>query len=150
MTRAKFRTITPQLLPQKVFDEAFERASREMERDVKGAFSDAVSAWKHQPTWRGYVRVDNTSIYISVGTTDEIFKFVDEGTIPHIIRPKRPGGFLHWVSTDGADHFAKEVHHPGTKAQEITKSIHDIWINMMPEYFEKHLSQAVKDSGHKI
>jgi hypothetical protein len=149
MARSKFKTILPKLLPQKVFDTAFENASREMEKDVKGAFSDAVSKWKHQPVWRGYVRLGSNEIYISVGTTDEIFKFVDEGTKAHIIKPVT-AKVLHWVDAGGDDHFAKLVHHPGTKAQEISKSIHDIWVGLMPDYFDKHLAQAIKESGHAI
>lgn len=149
MARARFKTIIPKLLPQNVFDKAFERASREMEKDVKAAFKDAVKDWKHQPEWRGYVRIGSDEIFISVGTTDEIFKYVDEGTRPHIIRPVR-ARVLHWVDPSGQDIFAKIVHHPGTKAQEISKSIHDIWIGLMPDYFDKYLVQAINESGHKM
>jgi len=151
MARAVFKTIIPKLLPQKVFDDAFEKASREMEKDVKGAFEDSTSAWKHKPTWRGYVRIESTSIYISVGTQDEIFKFVDEGTVAHIIRPVT-AKVLHWVDVStGEDHFAKEVHHPGTKAQHISKDIHDIWSGgLMADYFDKYLVQAIQASGHAI
>ncbi|WP_037935373.1 hypothetical protein [Streptosporangium roseum] len=42
--------------------------------------------------------------------------FVEVGTRPHTIRPKKPGGLLRWVS-GGKVHFAKVVHHPGTSAQ---------------------------------
>lgn len=43
--------------------------------------------------------------------------FVEVGTRPHVIRPKRPNGWLRWVGSDGRVHFAKVVHHPGTSAQ---------------------------------
>lgn len=149
MARAAFRTILPKLLPLKVFDDAFEKASRQMEKDVKGAFEDAVSEWEHQPTWRGYVRVGADQIYISVGTNDLIFKFVDEGTKAHIIRPVR-AKTLRWVS-GGETFFAKEVHHPGTKAQKISQTIRDIWSGgLMAEYFDNYLVQAIRESGHAI
>lgn len=147
--RAKFKTIIPKLLPPKVFEDAFEKASREMEKDVKGAFEDAVSTWQHQPVWRGYVRIAGSDIYISVGTTDEVFKFVDEGTVGHMIRPVR-AKVLHWVTPEGEDAFSKGHWVKGIKAQEISKSIHDIWVNMMPEYFDKYLVQAIRESGHAI
>jgi hypothetical protein len=149
MARAKFRTITPSLLPQKVFDAAFEKASREMEKDVKGAFEDRTASWKHKPVWRGYVRIDSSKIYISVGTADEIFKFVDQGTKAHIIRPVR-AKVLHWITPKGEDAFAKEVHHPGNKAQNISKDIHDIWVGMMPDYYDKYLVEAIQESGHAM
>lgn len=147
--RAKFRPITPKLLPMKVFTDNFEKAARLMEADVKGAFEDATEKWKTPPVWRGYVRLRGADIYISVGTTNEIFKFVDEGTVAHIIRP-RNAKFLHW-NTGGEDFFAKEVHHPGTKAQNISKNIQEIWNDgLMQEYFEDALITAVQESGHAI
>ena len=150
MSGAKFRTIAPKLLPIKVFEQNFQKAARLMEKDVKAAFADAVAKWKHQPEFRGYVRIDSKGIYISVGTQDLIFKFQDLGTKAHIIRPKRRGGTLHWTSPAG-EFFAKEVHHPGTKAQEISKKIQDIWAGgLMAEYFEDALTDSVMESGHAI
>ena len=147
--RAKFKTILPKLLPPQVFDKAFESASREMEKDVKGAFQDVTDRWKHVVTWRGYVRIAADSIYISVGTTDEIFKFVDEGTVGHMIRPVR-AKVLHWVTPEGEDAFSKGHWVKGIDAREFTKTIHDIWVGLMPDYFDKHLAQAIKESGHAI
>lgn len=39
--------------------------------------------------------------------------FLDEGSVPHEIRPRRPGGFLRWEDDNGDVHFAKRVWHPG-------------------------------------
>lgn len=71
---------------------------------------------------------------IEAGT--EYASFVEEGTEPHAILPKAAAGlvgplpegqsrrkrgtgaprsFLSWVGADGAQHFAREVHHPGTQ-----------------------------------
>lgn len=150
MARAQFRSISPSLLDPKIFNAAFEAAAREMEKDVKGAFIDAVSGWKHKPVWRGYVRLNADQIYISVGTTDQIFKYVDEGTKAHIIKPVR-AKMLHWVDpTSGEDVFAKEVHHPGSKAQNISKDIREVWLGLMPDYFDRELVKAIKESGHAI
>lgn len=41
--------------------------------------------------------------------------FMEVGTRPHIIRPKRPDGWLRWIDRDGRVRFAKVVHHPGTR-----------------------------------
>lgn len=150
MARAVFRSISPSLLDPNIFANAFEQASRAMEHDVKGAFIDATSTWKNKPVWRGYVRLSADNIYISVGTTDLIFKFVDEGTKAHIIRPIK-AKMLHWVDAgSGEDRFAKEVHHPGTKAQHISKDIREIWLGLMPDYFDKYLMQAIQQSGHAM
>jgi hypothetical protein len=148
MARTQFRSIAPSLLDPKLFLSAFEKAARAMERDVKGAFLDATSGWKHKPVWRGYVRLTADNLYISVGTVDQIFKFVDEGTVAHIIRPVR-ARMLHWTE-NGQDFFAKEVHHPGTQAQNISKEIREIWIGLMPDYFDQALQEAIQQSGHAI
>jgi len=150
MARARFKTIIPQLLPPGVFQDAFEKAAREMEKDVKGAFEDATSAWRHKPVWRGYVRLGSDLIYISVGTTDEIFKFVDQGTIAHFIKPVR-AKVLHWVDeSTGEDRFSMGHEVKGIKAQKISETIRDIWVGLMPDYFDKHLQAAIRESGHAI
>lgn len=48
--------------------------------------------------------------------------YVENGTAPHVIfaKPRFNGddarpGVLHWVGSDGEDHFAPYVNHPGTK-----------------------------------
>ena len=151
MPRAVFRTIIPKLLPPKVFQDAFEKASREMEKDVKGSYEDAVVTWKNKPTFRGYVRIAAESIYISVGTTDEVFKFVDQGTKAHFIKPVR-AKVLHWVDpTTGEDRFSKGHQVSGIKPRDITKSINAIWSGgLMADYFDRYLQQAIKESGHAI
>ena len=150
MARTVFRSISPSRLDPNLFAKAFENASRAMEADVKSAFIDITSGWKNPPVWRGYVRLTADDIYISVGTTDEIFKFVDEGTKAHIIRPVR-AKMLHWVDeASGEDRFAKEVHHPGSKAREYSKEIREIWLGLMPDYFDKYLFEAIQKSGHAI
>jgi HK97 gp10 family phage protein len=46
--------------------------------------------------------------------------YVEFGTQPHIIRPKNKKA-LHWKNGK-KDVFAKEVHHPGTKAQPFIRN----------------------------
>ena len=42
--------------------------------------------------------------------------FVENGTRPHEIRPKRAGGVLRFVASDGAVVLTRRVMHPGTTA----------------------------------
>lgn len=149
MARAKFRAIIPTKLPGKVFDDAFEKAARKMEKDVKGVFQDYVANWKHQPDFRGYVRVGSSDIYISVGTTDEVFKFLDEGTIRHFVAPVN-ATVLHWITPEGTDAFSMGHWVKGIKAREMVKSVMDTWTDLMPEYFDANLKVAVQESGHAI
>ncbi len=150
MARSKFRTIVPKLLPKKVFDDAFQAAAREMERDVKGAFEDATKFFKQQPVFRGYVRINGDQIYISVGTNSVPFRYYDlgNGGPGRIIRPVRAKA-LHWVDPNGEDVFVKYVH--GYDGKKISEEIQHIWgTDLMADYFDRHLMQAIQESGHAI
>jgi len=150
MARTVFRSISPSRLDPNLFSKAFEQASRAMERDVKSAFTDITSGWKNPPVWRGYVRLTADNIYISVGTTDQIFKFVDEGTVAHIIKPVR-AKVLHWIDpASGEDRFSKGHWVKGITAQNISGEIREIWLGLMPDYFDKYLMEAIQQSGHAI
>lgn len=55
-----------------------------------------------------------------VATDVDYAPYVEYGTRPHIIEPKKPGGVLHWVDPgSGKDVFARRVHHPGTHGQHM-------------------------------
>jgi hypothetical protein len=150
MARAKFRTIIPKLLPKKVFDDAFEAAAREMEKDVKGAFDDATAFFKNKPIFRGYVRISGEEIYISVGTDSVPFRYYDlgNGGPGRIIRPVR-ASVLHWVDPSGEDVFVKWVR--GYDGKKVSESIQAIWAGgLMADYFDRHIQQAIEESGHAI
>jgi len=52
----------------------------------------------------------------TIGSNVYYAPFVNDGTRPHIIKPKRPGGSLRFV-IGGRVVYAKVVHHPGTRAR---------------------------------
>lgn len=72
--------------------------------------------WRHRVTWRIERKGDDQS---DVVTDDEIFFYQDQGTKPHVIRPKRKRA-LSWPS---AAHPVRRVNHPGTPAQRFTDTI---------------------------
>lgn len=41
--------------------------------------------------------------------------FMEVGTRPHVIRPRRQGGWLRWQGADGRIYLAHQVTHPGTR-----------------------------------
>lgn len=65
---------------------------------------------------------DQLGLYVDIASPartpqgEPLGLFMEVGTRPHVIRPKKPDGWLRWVS-GGKVHFAKVVHHPGTSAQ---------------------------------
>lgn len=52
----------------------------------------------------------------TVFTNVEYAQMVHDGTRPHIIRPRRPGGVLRF-QVGGQVVYARVVHHPGTRAR---------------------------------
>jgi len=56
-----------------------------------------------------------SELHWRVGSTSEIAPHMEYGTSPHVIRPKNAKS-LHWYDweNEGADVYAKQVHHPGT------------------------------------
>ena len=47
--------------------------------------------------------------------------YVHEGTRPHVIRPRNPGGVLHFTM-NGRSVFARSVNHPGTAARPFLRN----------------------------
>lgn len=78
---------------------------------------------------------NNMTLYLAHGM--KYGRFLEEGTAPHIIRPKNKKA-LHW---HGAAHPVKQVNHPGTKPYPIledtlranrarlVKTVGDYWAN---------------------
>lgn len=80
---------------------SFKNRTGDLEESIKGV----GLGWTGNDVYEGEVRAH--AAYAS---------FVEKRTRPHVIvvRSKR---FLHWEEPQGDHHFAKVVHHPGTKAQ---------------------------------
>lgn len=126
-------------------------------------FQDIVSDWKHKPNFRLQVRIQRNRMTITVfaqGQNADIWKYVDEGTKAHVIRPKgkKPlrfkGGYVprttpiaeygglgkatgNWTS-------AKQVYHPGTKAREFTVTIGDEFQPLFSSVIENVFRRIVR------
>ena len=126
---------------------------------VQADFKKTAATWSHQPTW--YTTRRGTIWYI--GTKDEIYGYVDEGTSPHIIAPKKPGGRLRFfgggfkpksrvgyiASYNGVTAskdltYTKIVHHPGTKARNFSKKIAEKW----QKEFAKMMRAGIKRAAN--
>ena len=122
-----------------------------IKRGVKANFEAVTADWKNKPTFvaRKYITGEGFRITCSPrkNKAGQIFHYVNKGTPPHVIRPKRakalrfrlgykprtfPGPARIRVSGGGGKAtgkvvFAKIVHHPGTKAREFDKAIMAYW-----------------------
>jgi hypothetical protein len=149
------------IIPKKKFlgdinalERAIEQVLDNAGYDALSLFEDTTRTWKNRPTF--YMRKIGAGR--SVGTRSNIYKFVDKGTRPHTIRPKRAGGVLRfkaggfkaktkpgriqsfkgsagqkWISSKG-------VQHPGTEARGFSKDIGE----RMQKEITKEMKRAIK------
>lgn len=104
-------------------------------KQVKADYDKTVATWRNKPSFSIEAPADNERV---IGTDDEIYGYVDDGTRPHVIvahgktlafpgqsSPKTAprvigsgGG-----SRGGATVFTKRVQHPGTDARDFSEVI---------------------------
>lgn len=70
-------------------------------------------------------------------------RFVEEGTAPHVIRP-RTAGALYWP---GAPHPVRLVHHPGTKANPVLRTTAE---QKYPELPMRIRYELAKSAGKRL
>jgi len=96
-----------------------------------------VSTWKRQPAFEVKTQGESTTI----GTDNPIYGYVNDGTKPHVIRPKKAkrlafyaGGFVSKTVPNRLQArtgrvantnpvFAQGVQHPGTQARDFTGQV---------------------------
>lgn len=98
-----------------------------------------VRTWKHKPTFDVTITRQGGDYSVSAGTDDEIYGYVNDGTKPHVIRPKR-SKYLRFSSgykaktrvgvigsndggSFGGDVFSKGVYHPGFVGRKFAQKI---------------------------
>ena len=134
----RLRTIRPSRDP---FDLAAYRRARtkaldETAKETKQLLEQTTATWRDKPAFEIQENGENERV---VGTDDEIYGYVDDGTRPHVIVAKS-GGVLAFGpgaqaktrprvissgsgSRGGATVFRPRVQHPGTEAREFSETI---------------------------
>lgn len=108
-------------------------------------FKTTTATWSHKVAFQIDKSRPDRRV---VGTDDEIYGYVTEGTRPHVIvahgkalafpgggfRPKTRVKYIgsNKGSTGGATVFRKVVHHPGTEAREFEDVIAEKWQKELP------------------
>jgi hypothetical protein len=113
-------------------------------RHIESEYRKTTATWTHKPKFETVTDITSGDMTILVGTDDEVYGYVDEGTRPHVITPKanNPRGLLFFQEgyvaktvprvlgsraggRFGAVVAAKAVRHPGTEARGFTQMIQD-------------------------
>lgn len=116
-----------------------EEAKKEAKK-LKQEFGGTVTRWKRKPQFTITLQEGGN---FEVGTDNEIYKYVDEGTKPHVIRAKNAPylsffrtGFVSKTKANSLNTRAgraanqnfrqpQMVKHPGTKPRNFTKLIRE-------------------------
>ena len=123
-------------------------------------FEATVRTWDHEVIFQKEIRVLKTRIIGIVWTDDEIYGYVDKGTKPHKIRPKKatilafPETYLAKTAinligsgsggSSGDTVFAKEVDHPGNDPRNFSKIIRDYMQELMAEEMKRTMRKTKK------
>ena len=146
------RFISPAVV-QKAVDRGYARLAA---LTVEG-FERTTATWKKRPTFT----IKVTRKGFTVSTDDKIYGYVDEGTRPHRIMPKRPDGVLRFNSpfrakttpnsisstagsVGGDVNYRRGVNHPGTKARNFTKLIQKKIDKVKASIMQDEINKAVR------
>jgi hypothetical protein len=159
------KAIKPNRLKDKAMYAAIEKAADTFSKDILLEFEITTATWEHQVKFEREISVGPASIDILVGTDDEIYRYVDEGTRPHMIYPKgdyplrfqsgynaktTPGLISSkYGGSFGDVVYARGVSHPGTKAREFDKNITKKMGRPFRVAMEKAMRDARNASGHE-
>lgn len=107
----------------------------ETAKKIRADLEKTTKTWKHKVIFTIKIGSAGSEVQATVQTDDEIYGWVTHGTKPHIIRPRNakvlrfftPYGAktrVRWIGSSKGSRgnrvvYAKEVHHPGTKAREF-------------------------------
>lgn len=135
---------------------AVKAAMRETAEGARNDFERTTATWENKPSFE----LIETTTGIVVGTDDQIYQYVDEGTRPHIIAPKA-GKALRFMGGHRAKSTPRvigsgsggasgpviirrgAVQHPGTKARDFTEVISKKAENELPVVMAAHIGAAV-------
>ena len=131
------------------------RALEEVGDEAIRQYGRPVSTWSKKPQFVKEIDSHGPEYELLVGTDDRVFNWVDEGTRPHVIKPRGPwplrfmSGF-HPKTTPGSMQAgqggsfgsqvtARGVNHPGGKPRRFTEQVQKIINRFGPKVFRKRL-----------
>ena len=164
-----YKAIKPDKLKTDAMVREIEKALKEAGEILLDAHKRIVTTWDPPPTFKvstSRVTMNTKRLIVGVSTDDMRWKWTDEGTKPHVIRPKnakrlmfptkfspksRPGRLQAYAGSSGPPMaVAMEVHHPGTKARDFTGQIRKKRAPQVRGALLRGMQRAVKASGHEI
>jgi hypothetical protein len=141
------------------------RANKEIAAEIKADFATTTATWQHQPRFEQRTRNEPTGSAVTVGTADPVYRFLDEGTRPHGIQPKKPGGVLRFQWGGPGSYQAKTtpgvfssgqggpsgplvarrwVWHPGTRPRFWSVLLQRKWETAAPVVLRRYVAAWIR------
>jgi hypothetical protein len=161
------KKIKPRRLQDKAMRLVLLNAMRKAGTVIKKDFEKTTKTWSNKPKFEALVSLKPPGPTLLVGTNDEVYRFVDEGTEEHFIFPVNkkalafPGGPYTAKTKPGViDSFAGGpsgetkvrawTWHPGTAPREFDKTIKKAREPWFKRQMEIAMREAARVSGHQI
>lgn len=158
----KMQAIVPPNLDAKRLIRALRNGMKNASEDVIVDFMTTTMTWKHQPTFKA---TEVSAAEWIVSTDDNVWAMLNDGTKPHIIRPKRakflrfqwggPGSFKAKTrpgylgsnkgKVSGPVVFRRQVRHPGTKARKWTDAAKVKWDRELGDIVQRAIDAEVSN-----
>lgn len=162
------KTIKPARLNKAAMKRELHKGMMEAKKEILADFRKTTRTWKRKPKFEGAMDLSGPGPVVIVGTDNEIYRYVDEGTKPHPIFPRRAktlrfrwggkGSYRAKTRVRIIDSFpggatGKIVHrayvqHPGTKARNFADEIQKRRRTWYKRRMEEAMREAAKASGH--
>lgn len=166
MSVVKVKVIKPKRLKEKEMRLELLNGLRAAAKAVEKDYLLTVATWKRKPKFETIIALGKSKAEFLVGTDDEIYRYVDEGTKPHLIFPVKARA-LHFFAGGGpktqpgvigsssgskgsSEVFTKAVNHPGTKARKFSEVINRKHERAFKERMHEAMRKAREKSGHAI
>lgn len=140
-------------------------ATRKAGNDIRKDFEETTKTWTNKPEFQVVYAVRPNGPEVLVGTDNEIYRYVNEGTKPHPIFPVRakalrfqagyvaktvPGQlFSRAGGSFGNVVFRPYVMHPGTEARNFDDIIQKAWKSKFKTRIEQAMREAAEATDHK-
>lgn len=144
------------LADSKAMDGAIKNAIEMATTAAKVDFEVTTQTWSHSVNFRKEKGATSGKVW----TDDEVYSWVNNGTKPHVIVPRRAarlvfaaGGFRAKTSPGKIKSrqgskgkgivFAKRVQHPGTEPRNFDKEIQSKWEKEFPAIAQRAIDSAI-------
>lgn len=162
MARIKLEAVKPAYLPSsKEYVEVMQRAAHKSANASLRDLKATTRTWQHRVDFGVSVQETDQLYSVTAGTDDTIYGYVDDGTRPHIIRPRRsrylsfrvggrsktrPNVINSSSGSQGQDwRRAYFVLHPGSGARNFTRII----AKRRQKSFDQDVAQGIAKIARK-